>query len=160
MPHPDVMLDLDADAAASAGPALVLGPARPREMTGKNPMSALPGVTCVAHWNARMNATAVPAFDALFGTKVSTRRKSGHRLLTFPLAPTKTIDRMHRRMTTPMKTPGGVHPKQSLGSVLAHLLGIRKDRFETAECRGVDGTDGALQVAPPGGARACGDWGG
>ena len=36
-----------------------------------------------------------------------------------------------------MKTPVGVHPKQSLGSVLAQLL-VRKDKFEMVECGGVD----------------------
>ena len=80
---PDVMPDLDTDAAASAGLALMLGPARPLKTTGKNPMSTPPRVTCVAHWNARMNVMTVPAFDALFGTRVSTCRKSGRCLLTF-----------------------------------------------------------------------------
>ena len=78
VPDPGVMLDLDADAAASAGLALMLGPAPPRKMTGKNPMSTPSRVTCVAHRNAYMNAMAVPAFDALF-----TRGKRGHNLLTF-----------------------------------------------------------------------------
>ena len=45
-----------------------------------------------------------------------------------------------------MKTPVGVHPKQSLGSVLAQLLGIRKDKFEMAECRGMDSRSSVLQV--------------
>ena len=83
VPDPDAMLDLDADAVASAGLALILGPARPPKTTGKNPMSTPPRVTCVAHWNARMNVMTVPAFDALFGTRVSTCRKSGRCLLTF-----------------------------------------------------------------------------
>ena len=83
VPDPDVMLDLDAGAAASAGPALMLGPAPPRKMTGKNPISTLPRVTCVAHGNARMNAMAVRAFDVSFEIRVPTCRKSGRRLLAF-----------------------------------------------------------------------------
>ena len=83
VPDPDAMLDLDADAVTSAGLALILGPARPPKTTGKNPMSTPPRVTCIAHWNARMNVMTVPAFDALFGTRVSTCRKSGRCLLTF-----------------------------------------------------------------------------
>ena len=82
-PDPDVMPDLDADAVASAGPALMLGPARPRKTTGKNPTSTPPRVTWVAHGNACINAMAVPAFDALFRTRVSTRGKRGRHLLTF-----------------------------------------------------------------------------
>ena len=85
IPDPDVMPDLDADAAASAGQALMLGPARPPKTTGKNPISTPPRVTCIAHGDTRMNAMAVPAFDALFGTRVLTCRKSGRRLLTFSL---------------------------------------------------------------------------
>ena len=83
VPDPDAIPDLDADAIASAGPALVLGPARLRKTIGKSPTSTPPRVACVAHRNTCMNAIAVPAFDGLFRTKVSTCRKRGRHLLTF-----------------------------------------------------------------------------
>ena len=79
VPDPDAMADLDADAVASAGLALMLGPARPLKTTGKNPMSTPPRVTCVAHGNAM----AVPVFYALIRTRVSMCRKTCRRLLTF-----------------------------------------------------------------------------